>query len=223
MPPMMPPLKPTWIAMSLLLVALGCQQAGSPSAPTPLTVAGGPAVTAHSATWLAFGDSLTQDAFATNMAWRNLLGENGPAPINAGVRGDTTTTALARLDGALRDNPNARYVGVAFGTNDVWGRMTVEQFTMQLQQIVERVKAAGKVPVIATIPYSPESALARLPDYNRAIARLQASNGLPEGPDLYALILADPTLLGPDGVHTTAAGSQAVQRAWATVAAGLAW
>jgi lysophospholipase L1-like esterase len=101
--------------------------------------------------------------------------------------------------------------------------MTVEQFTMQLQQIVDRVRAAGKVPLLATIPYSPESELAKVPEYNRAIARLQATNSLPAGPDLYTLIEADPTLLAPDGVHTTPQGSQAIQRAWADVAAKLAW
>lgn len=215
-------LKPIGFVISALLVAMGCQQAGAPVAPTPLTVAGGTAVTANAPTWLAFGDSITQDAFATTVAWRDVLGAEGPQPINAGVRGDTTTTALARLDGVLRDNPQATHVGVAFGTNDVWGRMTVEQFSMQLQQIVDRVRAAGKVPVLATIPYSPESELAKLPAYNRAIARLQASNNLQAGPDLYALIQADPSLLGPDGVHTTPQGAQAIQRAWADVASRLA-
>jgi lysophospholipase L1-like esterase len=213
--------KPIGIVISTLLVAMGCQQAGSPVAPTPIAVAGGAAVTANASTWLAFGDSITQDAFATNVAWRSVLGTDGPQLINAGVRGDTTTTALTRLDGVLRDHPRATHVGVAFGTNDVWGRMTIEQFTMQLQQIVDRVRAAGKVPVLATIPYSPESELAKLPEYNRAIARLQASNSLPAGPDLYALIAADPTLLAPDGVHTTPQGSQAIQRAWAEVASRL--
>jgi lysophospholipase L1-like esterase len=211
-------LKPIGFVISALLVAMGCQQAGSPVAPTPIAVAGGTAVTANAPTWLAFGDSITQDAFAINVAWRSVLGTEGPQPINAGVRGDTTTTALSRLDGMLRENPQATHVGVAFGTNDVWGRMTVEQFSMQLQQIVDRVRAAGKVPVLATIPYSPESELAKVPEYNRAIARLQASNSLPAGPDLYALVQADQSLLAPDGVHTTPQGAQVIQRAWAEVA-----
>lgn len=210
--------KPIGIVISTLLVAMGCQQAGAPVAPAPIAVAGGAAVTANTPTWLAFGDSITQDAFAANVAWRSLLGTDGPQPINAGVRGDTTTTALGRLDGVLRDHPQATHVGVAFGTNDVWGRMTVEQFTMQLQQIVDRVRAAGKVPVLATIPYSPESELARLPEYNRAIARLQASNSLPAGPDLYTLVRDGNDLLGADGVHMTPSGSQAIQRAWADIA-----
>jgi acyl-CoA thioesterase-1 len=234
---------PIWLGASALGLALGCQPAAVQPDPAPVTVAGQgpeaerPAIAAASTTpvptprtpppteapvgWLAFGDSLTQDAFATLVAWREVLGPNGPTPINAGVRGDTTTTALTRLDGVLADHPSARFVGLAFGTNDVWGRMTIEQFRANMQTMIDRVKAAGRTPVLATIPYSPESALAALPGYNQALRELETANGLTPGPDLYALTRSDESLLMPDGVHLTPIGSQAVQRAWAETAAGM--
>jgi lysophospholipase L1-like esterase len=232
---------PIWLGASALGLALGCQPAAVQPDPAPVTVAGNspeaerPAIAAASTApvpiprtpppseapvgWLAFGDSLTQDAFATLVAWREVLGPNGPTPINAGVRGDTTTTALARIDGVLAEHPGARFVGLAFGTNDVWGRMTVEQFRANMQTLIDRVRAAGRMPVLATIPYSPESELAALPAYNQVIRDLETSNGLPPGPDLYALTLANESLIMPDGVHMTPVGSQAIQRAWAEVAA----
>jgi lysophospholipase L1-like esterase len=240
-------LSPTWLPASLLLLALGCSKAGAPADPpsVPVTIAGGIAVPPASpdatpprapnpvpsgleprpagASWLAFGDSLTQDAFGKALAWHEVLGPEGPAPVNAGVWGDTTTSALARLDRVLAEHPEARYVGLAFGTNDAWGRMPVDRFREQLQAMIDRVRAAGKVPVLATIPYSPESELAVLPDYNRAILALQAANGLPAGPDLYRLVQANEGYLQGDGVHMTPEGSQAIQRAWAEVAARLAW
>ncbi|MFN3428903.1 MAG: SGNH/GDSL hydrolase family protein [Candidatus Sericytochromatia bacterium] len=235
---------PIWLGACALGLALGCQPAAVQPDPAPVTVAGnspeaaGPAIASASTTpvptprtpppteapigWLAFGDSITQDAFALVMAWTEVLGTNGPAPINAGARGDTTTTALTRLDRALADHPNARFVGLAFGTNDAWGRMSVEQFRANMQAMIDRVKAAGRTPVLATIPYSPESELAALPEYNQAIRALEVSNGLPAGPDLYTLTQADESRLMPDGVHLTPAGSQAVQRAWAEVASRVA-
>src|SRR5689334_12677644 len=108
-------LLPFWILASLAVIALGCQQAGTfvstagATAPTPpVPVPRTPAPTAPGATipevttvqheWLAFGDSITQDAFAVNLAWQDRLGTQGPVPVNAGVRGDTTTNALARVD-----------------------------------------------------------------------------------------------------------------------------
>ncbi|MNS68861.1 multifunctional acyl-CoA thioesterase I and protease I and lysophospholipase L1 [compost metagenome] len=232
---------PIWLGASVLGLALGCQPAAVQPEPAPVTVAGNspeveraaiaaastapvptprtPPPTEAPVGWLAFGDSLTQDAFATILAWREVLGPNGPTPINAGVRGDTTTTALARIDGVLTAHPSARFVGLAFGTNDVWGRMTVAQFRTNMQALIDRVKAAGRTPVLATIPYSPESELASLPTYNQVLRELEAANGLPSGPDLYALTQADEALIMADGVHMTPVGSQAIQRAWAETAA----
>lgn len=216
-------LQRTWTGAAMLLAALGCQQASPPSVPIPVSTVGVATVTQPKPTWIAFGDSITQDAFAATVAWRGVLGADGPVAVNAGVRGDTTTTALSRLGRVLAAHPEARYVGIAFGTNDVWGRMGVEQFRSQVQAMIDRVKAAGKTPVLATVPYSPESALAKLPEYNRAIKELEASNRLPAGPDLYTLVQANASYLSSDGVHMTAEGSQAIQRAWAEVASRLFW
>lgn len=233
------------LAAFFLGLALGCQQSGTPVSttvtslqapaavapatpvPSPRTpapsVAPSPVEIAMPSEWLAFGDSITQDTFAVDLAWKERLGAQGPVPVNEGVRGDTTTNALVRIDEVLAAHPHARYVGVAFGTNDCWGGIPLETYRSQLQTIIDRIKAAGMTPVLATIPYSPDSELAKLPDFNRAIAELRAANGLPEGPDLYALVQANESYLRPDGVHMTPEGSQALQRAWADVAARLSW
>ena len=213
----------TWTGAALLLAALGCQQASPPVVPSPVAITGAATLNQPKPAWLAFGDSITQDAFGSPQAWRAVLGADGPLQINAGVRGDTTTTALGRLARVLDDHPQARYVGLAFGTNDVWGRMPLAQFKAQLQAMIDQVRAANKVPVLATIPYSPESELSRLPEYNRAIRELEAANGLNDGPDLYSLVQDNEGYLSPDGVHMTPEGSQAIQRAWAEVASRQPW
>src|SRR5690606_18360081 len=118
---------------------------------TPVAASGGPpggAAVTTSPQWLAFGDSLTQDAFAVNMAWKEVLGPAGPAPVNAGVGGDLAGGAIGRLDALLAAHPRARYVGVAFGTNDASGRVPLAVFEAQLQTMVDRIRAAGKEAVL---------------------------------------------------------------------------
>ena len=213
-----------WAGLLALAAALGCHSSPFvPLTPAGAGPSGGPVVTQSKPTWLAFGDSLTQDAFAVNLAWKEVLGPEGPAPINAGVRGDMAGAALARPDRLLAAHPEARYVGVAFGTNDASGRVPLDAFQAQLQALVERIRKSGKQAVLATVPYSPDSDLGRLPEYNRVIKAVEAANGLPPGPDLYALVEAHPEYLAPDGVHMTPQGNQALQRAWAEVAARLDW
>jgi hypothetical protein len=103
------------MAAMIGLTAFGCGQSPSPVVPTSV---GSPAAAPPASPlpsrpessmprrlWIAFGDSITQDAFAADLAWRGVLGEEGPSFVNAGVRGDTTINALARLDEVLAANP----------------------------------------------------------------------------------------------------------------------
>jgi lysophospholipase L1-like esterase len=230
--------RPFWISAIAALWAIGCQPAGAPVVPTSLgapTVAATPQpqsgptrtpvqtppTTPASRTWIALGDSITQDAFAADVAWGSVLGTGAPAFVNAGVRGDTTADALERLDAVLAAYPEATVVGVAFGTNDVYGRVTVEAFKTNVGAIVARVKASGRTPVLSTIPYSPDTEMTNTPAYNGAILEVTSEQGLPAGPDLYALVQAHEDYLRPDGIHMTAEGSQAIQRAWAAIAGAL--
>src|SRR4051812_16688077 len=132
--------RPFWILGIAALLAIGCQPAGTPVVPTSLgapvaattpepqagptrTPVNMPTAPISTRTWLAFGDSITQDAFAADVAWRGVLGTGAPAFVNEGVRGDTTVNALARVDAVLAAHPEATVVGVAFGTNDIYGRV----------------------------------------------------------------------------------------------------
>lgn len=70
--------------------------------------------------------------------------------INAGMRGDTTGTALARVaDAVLVKNP--RLVIVLLGGNDFLRRVPVETTRKNLETIVERVQKQGAMVALAGI------------------------------------------------------------------------
>ena len=81
--------------------------------------------------------------------------------------------------------------------------------------MVDRITAAGRVPVIARIPYATKGpADADVRSLNAVVDRVAARNGLIPGPDLYAWFKAHPNELGPDGVHPSDAGSRSINRLW---------
>jgi acyl-CoA thioesterase-1 len=195
-----------------LLSAAGCGGGSSPIFPAAST---GPQSTAP---WLAFGDSITQLAFqAPPTAWASVLGASAPPIINAGVRGDTSLDALKRVDALLASVPRVSIVGVAFGTNDAYGVTSPADFETTMREIIRRIVASGKTPLIASIPYSPVTRMARLPAFNQAIASINSANRLIPGPDLYTWFQTHPEQLQADGIHPTDEGDQAIQRLWATV------
>jgi acyl-CoA thioesterase-1 len=119
---------------------------------------------------IAFGDSLVSGAGATagNDFVSVLSRRLGTPIINAGRGGDTTRTALARLDeDVLARNP--RIVIVLLGGNDFLRRVPKKETFANLGMIVERIRARGAAVVLLAIdvgvirdPYAEEyEALAR--------------------------------------------------------------
>jgi hypothetical protein len=83
--------------------------------------------------------------------------------------------------------------------------------------MVETVLAAGKVPVISTVPWArTASARANVPPLNARLEALFAA--YPEivrGPDLYGLFSANPGLISDDDLHPSDEGMTAYRRLWA--------
>jgi lysophospholipase L1-like esterase len=169
---------------------------------------GGPAVAPPSGGFLAFGDSITQQAFSSPSAW------TGPALAFVGLPGYTSAEAASQLDGALSAHAEATTVGLAFGTNDALRGNTPGAFKTMMRVMATKVKAAGKAPRFARLPYGTASGLASVPSFNAAIAELDTELGLASGPDLYGYFQAHPDQLGSDGIHPTDAGRVAIQRLW---------
>jgi acyl-CoA thioesterase I len=174
--------------------------------------------------WLFFGDSITafaydrdtpadQPSFAENI--HALYPGYFPALINGGIGGETTNDGLRRLATALQLNPDYHYVGIGYGTNDAWSNaLSPAQFRTNLQSMIDRIVAAGRVPVLARIPFSPDGNHTTLDLHNQVIDQLTQQNRLLPGPDFYAWFQAHPEQL-TDQVHPGPAGRVAMNRLWA--------
>jgi acyl-CoA thioesterase-1 len=119
---------------------------------------------------IAFGDSLVEGRGATpGNDFVSVLGKRLRVRIiNAGRSGDTTRTALERLDrDVLSRNP--KVVIVLLGGNDFLRRVPVEETFTHLQTIVEKIRGRGAAVVLVGVsvgllsdPYADEyDALAR--------------------------------------------------------------
>jgi lysophospholipase L1-like esterase len=176
--------------------------------------------------WLFLGDSLSAVAFdraaERGPAFADLVHarrpESEPITLDAGVSGETSAAALARLDAVLATNPDFHFWVLGYGTNDVPsdpGGLAAAAFAGRIGRLAARIQAAGHVPVVAPIPYSRDPAHRAIPQYNAALLALADSQGWLVGPDLYGYFAAHPDQLGPDGIHPTDTGSAAINRLWA--------
>ena len=188
-----------------------------PAVATPTAAWVPPAPSHAPLTWLAYGDSITFDAFSSLDGWAEAFPPgSAPAVRNAGVPGMSTHAGALRLDEVLADSPDARLVGLAFGTNDVYsGIVLPAAFRARLQDMAERVRAAGRTPMLARIPWSPLPQMTGTPAFNEAIAAIERKLDLTPGPDLYGWFEAHPDQVDANGVHMTPAGNAAIRRLWA--------
>ncbi len=107
---------------------------------------------------ICFGDSVTGVYYHTGsrrayadmlgIALRQLAPQSNVEVLNAGVSGNTTENALARIDrDVIAHRPDL--VTVMFGLNDMT-RVSLESYRANLKTIVERCQAAGAEVILAT-------------------------------------------------------------------------
>ncbi|WP_437620684.1 GDSL-type esterase/lipase family protein [Sorangium sp. So ce1151] len=186
-------------------------------------------------TWFFLGDSITafaydrdtpatQPSFAENVHAAHEA--NYPAMINGGIGGELTAStddrsgALARIDEVLEMNPDFHFFAIGYGTNDSWDQTDPSTFKSNLQELIDTIQAAGRVPVLARIPFSPDGHHDTLDVFNQAIDELTQENSLVPGPDLYAWFEAHPEQL-TDEVHPDPAGRVAMNKLWSDAVDGL--
>ncbi|MEP6953068.1 MAG: GDSL-type esterase/lipase family protein [Solirubrobacteraceae bacterium] len=191
--------------------------------------------------WIFYGDSITQDGMSHDTrkpasgpavgTFAELINAAKPAftPVfqNGGIGGLTSADGAARIGDWLDLFPG-RYVTLNYGTNDALvaspgDASIVAPFRAHMKAMAEAVLAAGKVPIIPTIPWGSNPNLrANVPTLNEEIAKLRTE--MPEivaGPDLYTYFHEHQSLIG-DGVHPTwEAGYAAMRRVWADFAVSL--
>lgn len=169
------------------------------------------------------GDSITASAFTRcpddQPSFAELvheaLPERFPVMINGGVDAVNSGYGVEVIEEWLDLNPDFHIWAIAYGTNDAWQKVPPTLFEENLQTIVEKVKSAGREPVIARIPFAtsgPDDEDVRA--LNAVIDRVATRNGLLPGPDLYAWFSTHQAELGSDGVHPNEAGNRSINRLW---------
>lgn len=179
--------------------------------------------------WFFMGDSITALAFdrapahqPSFAAWvHERRPEYFPAMMDGGTGGDKSDEGAARIGNWLARNPDAHFWAISYGMNDAAGNATdTTRFRTNMQTIVDRVRAAGRVPILATIPFASDGQHQNIPRFNRVLDELRTSNSLPAGPDLYAWFAAHPDELR-DGVHPNDRGILSTNRLWGEAANAL--
>lgn len=173
--------------------------------------------------WFFMGDSITAFAFG-----RAPAGEIGfaasvqkrhprhlPAVINGGIGGEKSDEGVRHVDEWLARNPDIRFWGLGYGTNDAAGDATdTARFKANLETIVGRIQAAGRVPILASIPFASDGQHPNIPLFNAVIEDLRSARSLPAGPNLHAWFAAHPDELR-DGLHPNERGIGSINRLWA--------
>jgi acyl-CoA thioesterase-1 len=124
--------------------------------------------------------------------------------VNAGVSGDTSADALARLDWALPDDADA--VIVELGANDALRGFDLAETRRALDQILSKLRARD-LPVLLTGMEAPRN---YGEDYANRFREMYAELAEKHGTLFYPFFLEGvamkPELNMPDGIHPTAEG-----------------
>ncbi len=189
--------------------------------------------------WIFFGDSITamtinqleDDCKAPCPFGQGTLGQRihaerpayFPLVQGAGIGGATTTDGVRMIAKFLPQFPG-RFVALAFGTNDAPPceldlAVCTERFFTNMESMVNSVLAAGKIPVVPTIPWARHHTYrAWIPALNQRVAELYAKHPeIVRGPDSWTLFEQNPSLLSRDALHPSVRGFVALRQAWATV------
>lgn len=172
--------------------------------------------------WIFYGDSITAGGMVVSgdNSFAQMVNlskpEFYPAAECGGIGGIFSTQGAQNIDKWLSVFPG-KYVGISFGTNDAWGNQTgATNFYNNLETMVKAVLAAGKVPIIPTIPWSTLTDInTHAPSYNSQIKALYAAYPqIVKGPDLWSFFKNNPHYLSSDGVHPSSEGYIAMRQYW---------
>lgn len=155
---------------------------------------------------LALGDSLTYGTGASpDTAYPAVLAQlTGWRVVNAGVPGDTSAQALARLPALLAEHRPALVI-VSIGGNDFLRRLPESDTRANVHAICQQAQQSGAQVLLAAVPrLSLGAALGNLSDHD-LYAQVARELGLALHRDGWSQVLAQKQLRS-DAVHANAEG-----------------
>jgi lysophospholipase L1-like esterase len=147
--------------------------------------------------------------------------------IDEGIPGDRSTDGLGDVTNIVNAYSAANYFLLLYGANDVLFNVPsglgllpgqagyLGSFKGNMQQIIDVIRNAGKIPVLAKVLYQTNLSVdPRVQQYNQVINELMVANSLTVlPPDFYAFFATNPSLL-PDGLHPNGVGYQSMSTLW---------
>jgi acyl-CoA thioesterase-1 len=164
---------------------------------------------------VAFGDSLTA-GFGVDPGQsypdylQKQLDRKGLAyrVVNAGLSGETTTGALARLPAILAEKP--AIVVVEFGGNDGLRGLPVKTTRANLDKIVDTIQKSGAKVLLAGMTLPPNYGPEYIGEFQNIYPELAAKHKAMLIPFLLQGVGGNPDLMQNDGIHPTAEGNRIV-------------
>lgn len=160
---------------------------------------------------LAFGDSLTAGygvpqsaAFPVQLEKALKAKGHDVEVINAGVSGDTTASALDRLDWSVPDKIDAAIVEL--GANDALRGLDPGRARANLDEILKRLSKRGAELLIAGMAAPRNWGDAYVQAFDPMYADLAKAHGALLYPFFLDGVVLDPKLNQGDGLHPTEAG-----------------
>jgi acyl-CoA thioesterase-1 len=151
------------------------------------------------------GQGLPSSAALPAQLEEALLGEGVRVDvINAGVSGDTSRDALARLDWAL--GADAEGVLIALGGNDLLQGVDPSETEDNLRALIKAAKARGLDVVLAGMRAAGNYGENYRAHFDAIYPRLAAEEAIPLYPFLLDGVALDPALNQRDGIHPNAQG-----------------
>ena len=195
----------------LLLVTLaGCGRDKKTAQPVP-----------PGSTVLALGDSLTfgTGASAETSYPTVLAGLTGWNVVNAGVPGDTSAQALARLPALLAEH-QPKLVIVSIGGNDFLRKLPESDTRTHVHAICKQALAAGAQVLLVAVPRATvAAALGQMTDH-ALYAEVAKDLKIPLQREAWGEVLAQPDLRA-DAVHANARGYAQFARSVQSTAAAV--
>ena len=202
--------KSNFLLLVISAILLAACSAGATTPEIPATPPTKPTIE-DSLTILAFGDSLTEgfgvDAGENypSQLERKLRGDGYAVRVtNGGISGETSTSALTRLDWMLNSKPDI--VIIEMGGNDALRGVDLELTQENLDKIVGRFSESGAVVVVAglqIIQNLGEEYTVEFAEIYPAVANKHDAILIPF---LLEGVAADPELNQPDFIHPNAEG-----------------
>jgi acyl-CoA thioesterase-1 len=170
------------------------------------------------------GDSITagyglpaKDALPAQLE-AALTAAGTPARVRAaGVSGDTTAGALARVDFSIQDDTDLCVV--ALGGNDLLQGIEPATMRANLEGIITRLKARS-IPILLAGMQAPPSYGAYATDFAAVFEGLAREHDVALYPFLLDGVALDPALNQDDGIHPNAAGVKVIAQRLAPAVAG---